>query len=424
MNPFQQIQQHINQAVTDLGLSEAAKTKLITPNQVLEETLVVELDSGSQSLPAYRVQFNNARGPYKGGIRFHPAADIEEVKALAAAMAVKTAVVGIPLGGAKGGVVCNPKELSAAEIETVSRAYAHAFAPHIGVDVDIPAPDVYTTPQIMSWILDEYEHIIGASQPGAITGKPIEIGGSLGRSSATAQGGVHVLQALLDRLEREPRKERVAIQGFGNAGATMAKLLHNAGFVIVAVSDSQGTLESQRGLDPHAIDAVKQAGKSVTGLYCEGSVCDLAKLENDGAAVHEADHIVGVDCDILIPAALDNAITVENVDKVKASVVLELANNPISPEADEKLHKQGVQVIPDVLANAGGVTVSYFEWVQNRSQWYWSEAEVATRLQQIMKDAFVTLYETSTTNQTSMRRAAYKLGLERIVKAEQLRGRL
>ncbi|MFT5036583.1 MAG: glutamate dehydrogenase/leucine dehydrogenase [Candidatus Azotimanducaceae bacterium] len=429
MTPFEQIKSHIQTAVGQLPergveISDVEIEKLLTPYHVHEAVLEVETEKGNESFPAYRVQFNNARGPYKGGIRFHQDADIEEVKALAAAMAVKCSVAGIPLGGAKGGVVINPKEYSDTDIQKVAREYARAFAPYIGVDQDIPAPDVYTTPEIMAWMLDEYEKAIGKSEPGMITGKPIALGGSQGRGTATAQGGVYLIEEHMRLLGKNPSDTRVAIQGFGNAGAVVAKLLHDQGYIIVAVSDSQGTLYNKNGLDPIAVEKAKHEKKSVTGLYCEGTVCDIEAMEKDGAEVLDADAVLSVVCDLLIPAALDNVIHEDNVADVQATIVLELANNPISPEADRILFEKGVTIIPDVLANAGGVTVSYFEWVQNRQQLYWAEEDVFHKLKDIMLKAYAEMRTTVGDRKMSFREAAYENGVERIVEAMRLKGHL
>ncbi|MDC1205264.1 Glu/Leu/Phe/Val dehydrogenase [Candidatus Pacebacteria bacterium] len=425
MTPFEQIQSHIKGAIARVGSVNDQKLNiLLTPYHTHEMTLEVETEKGNESFPAYRVQFNNARGPYKGGIRFHQDADLEEVKALAAAMAVKCAVVNIPLGGAKGGVVINSKEYGDADIQKIARAYAKAFAPHIGVDQDIPAPDVYTTPEIMAWMLDEYEKTVGRSEPGMITGKPLSLCGSNGRGTATAQGGVHLIEEHMRLEEKKPTDTRVAVQGFGNAGAIVAKLLHDQGYSIVAVSDSQGTLYNKNGLDPIIIEKAKLEKKSVLGMYCEGAVCDMKAMEKDGAEVLDPDTVLTVDCDLLIPAALDNVIRKDNVTDIKATLILELANNPITPEADKTLFERGVTIIPDVLANAGGVTVSYFEWVQNRQQYYWSEEEVSHRLKEIILAAYIEIREKADSVNISYREAAYEVGVNRIVETMKLKGHI
>lgn len=411
MTPYEQIMKHISGAVAALSIPESEAERLMTPDAIHMDDLRVTTENGEEIFPAFRVQFNNARGPYKGGIRFHPKADEDEVKALAAAMAVKCAVVDIPLGGAKGGVTFDPKEYSKTDIHNIARAYARAMADHIGVDRDIPAPDVYTTPEIMSVMLDEYEKVQGRSEPGMITGKPIALGGSLGRGEATARGGVFVLEALRESIGRNADDMRVAIQGFGNAGATAAYLLHELGYSIVALSDSKGTIFCAAGLNPKAVEASKKSGGSV-----------LAYTADDVVASGPED-ILSVDCDVLIPAALDNQIRKDNVEGIKADIILELANNPTTPEADDILFARHVTVVPDVLANAGGVTVSYFEWVQNRAQYYWSEQEVNEKLKTKITSAYKDVLALSAKESISQRQAAYRLALARIHEAMKLRGR-
>lgn len=414
MTPFEQIQSHITRGAQGVGITDNELKVLLTPDRVIEKTLVVETEKGKEEFPAFRVQFNNARGPYKGGIRFHPKADEDEVQALSAAMAIKCAVVNIPLGGAKGGVTFNPKDYSKTDIEKIARAYAREFAPHLGVDRDIPAPDVYTTPQIMAVMLDEYEKATGKNEPGMITGKPIALGGSLGRDTATAQGGVYVLSEYVRLNNLVPHNVSVAIQGFGNAGATMAFLLHKLGYKIVALGDSKGTVYGKEGLDPEAVAEVKEK---------TGSVVDQEFIANNNLEVLSPEAILSLPVDILIPAALDNQIRTDNVGEVKAKAILELANNPTTPEADDALFSRGVHVIPDVLANAGGVTVSYFEWVQNRQQFYWTETEVDDRLKKIMMHSFEEVYAYAELKKISYRQAAYELAISRIHDAMTLRGR-
>lgn len=422
MTPFEQILSHLSKAAAQLGLTETEQVVLMTPDAVHKSTVEVTIDGVAQKCPAYRVQFSNARGPYKGGIRFHPSADEEEVKALAAAMAVKCAVVNIPLGGAKGGVAVDPKSLDRTQIEQISRAYIRAFPSIFGPDKDIPAPDVYTTPEVMGWMLDEFERINGSSQPGMITGKPLALGGSVGRDTATAQGAVYIMEKYAEDSGWDTSGIKVAVQGFGNAGATVAKLLHSLGYVIVGVSDSRGGIYAPGGLDPFEVDKVKQLNHPVTSLYCEGSVCDEEALKRAGVTILSPEEILTVDCDVLIPAALDNVITEQNVAEVKAAVILELANNPVSPEADDSLLKRGVTVIPDVLANAGGVTVSYLEWVQNRQQLYWNEEQVQHELRRIMEDAY-RLLRKEKTDERSFREVAYCLAVSKLIEAMRLRGR-
>ena len=412
-NPFQNYLDNLAKTATLLGYSDAEISKLREPQNIVNTNLEIETSLGKESFPAYRVQFNNARGPYKGGIRFHPAADLDEVKALAALMSVKCAVVGIPLGGAKGGVTIDPKKYSAKDIELVSRAWSRAMAPVIGVDKDIPAPDVYTNGQIMSYILDEFESIVGHQEPGLITGKPIELGGSLGRNIATAQGGIYVLEQVLNDANIDVKNIKVAVQGFGNAGYTAASILHKMGAKVVAVSDSSGGLHDPNGLDPEEINRFKEeSGKGMT------------EFKKDGLKVLTNAELLEVECDVLIPAALDNQITATNAGNVKAKIVLELANGPTTPEADEILFKNGITLVPDVLANAGGVTVSYFEWVQNRQGFYWTEEEVLSRLRAIITKSYRDTYALAKEKNTDLRLGAFSLGIKRIMDAMKLRGKV
>jgi glutamate dehydrogenase (NADP+) len=422
-NPFQSYLTRLENAAKTLKLSERLHEELKKPNTIVEKRLDVVRENATRvSLPAYRVQFSNARGPYKGGIRFHPAADLDEVKALAAAMAVKCAVVDIPLGGGKGGVQFNPKEFMRGEIERVSRAWAREFAPSIGVDKDIPAPDVYTNAEIMGYMLDEYEKTVGRSEAGVITGKPLAVGGIVGRDTATAQGGAYVLGEIIKALELDPTKLRVAVQGFGNAGYHIARILHAAGYRIVGLSDSKGALMSERGLDPEAAFRAKHEHDVITALYCPGSVCDEEKLERDRVKVGTNEDLLTMECDILIPAALDNQLTKENAGAVKASLVLELANGPTTPEADAVFAERGIHLVPDVLANAGGVTVSYFEWLQNREGSRWSENDVSEKLKPIMISAAQAVWNMARDKDVSMREAAFLLGIRRIAEALHARG--
>lgn len=422
-NPFHSYLTRLERAAKTLKLSERQHEELKKPQAIVEKKLDIVRENATRvSLPAYRVQFSNARGPYKGGIRFHPAADLDEVKALAAAMAVKCAVVDIPLGGGKGGVQFSPKEYTRGEIERVSRAWAREFADAIGVDKDIPAPDVYTTAEIMGYMLDEYEKTVGHSQAGMITGKPLAIGGIVGRDTATAQGGAYVLGEIVRALELEPSKLRVAVQGFGNAGYHIARILHASGYRIVGLSDSKGALMSERGLDPEAAYRAKHEHDVITALYCPGSVCDEEKLARDLVKVGTNEDLLTMDCDILIPAALDNQLTKENAGAVKASLILELANGPTTPEADAVFDERGIHLVPDVLANAGGVTVSYFEWLQNREGSRWSETDVSERLKPIMISASQAVWNMARDKDVTMREAAFLVGIRRISDALHARG--
>ena len=379
-------------------LSREEITKLETPDRVLK----AELSVNGKKYPAYRVQFNNARGPYKGGIRYHPEVSEDEVKSLAFWMTIKTAVTDLPFGGGKGGVTVDPKKLSKKELEELSRAYVRAFYKYLGPDTDIPAPDVYTTAEIMAWMLDEFEKVTGKKAPAFITGKPLELGGSKVRDIATALGGVYVLEEAVKKVGLKDKT--VAIQGFGNAGMNMAKLLAEEGYVIVAVSDSKGGIYDSAGLE---IEEVMKSKES------KGSVVEYKK-----ARKISNEELLEYECSILIPSALSGVITEKNAGKVKAKIVLELANGPTTPEADQILWNKKVLVLPDILANAGGVTVSYFEWVQNKKNQSWSEQEVKKKLQEKMISAFTQIWKEFSDEKKSFRTAAYVLALKKIVAAE------
>ncbi len=413
MAAFQYFKQNLYKSAQLIGLTEVELKAFETPDRVLRANLTIPLDAGgTATFPAYRVQFNNARGPYKGGIRFHPGADEDEVSALAAMMAVKCAVVGIPLGGAKGGVAVDPKKLSQNEIHELARAYVRAFAEHLGPHIDIPAPDVYTTPEIMAVMLDEYERIVGKSLPAMITGKPLAVGGSAGRDTATADGAVAVLAALLEDRSSDASKLSAAVQGAGNAGAQAARLLQTMGAKVVAFADSKGTLVHEDGLDIGSVLAEKERS---------GSVLAAAR---DGAHSAGADAVLTAAADILVPAALEEQITGANAASVKAHTILEIANGPVTPEADDRLQEQGVTVIPDVLANAGGVTVSYFEWVQGHTGERWSHADVEMKLQATMRNAYREVADFARERGVTLRQAAYSLALTRISEAMKVRGRM
>lgn len=409
-SPFAGAMAQLKKAAGFLNLEPVTLEKLSVPNQVHKVSIDVEMDNGERkTFPGFRSQFNNARGPYKGGIRFHPGVSEDEVKALSFWMAIKCATVGIPLGGGKGGVIVNPKELSESELEKLSRGYIKGLYKYLGPDKDVPAPDVYTTPQIMAWMLDEYEKQTGHHAPGMITGKPLSIGGSAGRGTATAQGGFYVLEQALKKLKLKPAKTTVAIQGFGNAGAHMAKIMFDAGYKIVAVSDSKGGIYNKKGINPYKAEEYKEKNGS------------LPKEKNQ---VITNEELLELDVVVLIPAALENQITKENAGRVKAKIVAELANGPTTPEADEILFKNKVLLVPDVLTNAGGVTVSYFEQVQNAMNYYWAEKEVFEKLKKIMVDAFEGVWKVKEKHKTDMRTAAFILAVDRIVQAMKDRGQL
>lgn len=376
--------------------------KLEKPDRILKFQIPIKMDNGKiKKFSGYRVQHNNSRGPYKGGIRYHPEVDLEEVKNLAFWMTFKCAVAGIPFGGGKGGVSVDPKKLSKKELERLTRGYTKKLYKFVGPKVDVPAPDVYTNAQTMSWFYDEFSRIAGKPTPACVTGKPIELGGSLGRDKATAQGGEFVLLEAMKKLKINVKEAKVVVQGFGNAGNHIAKLLYQKGCKIIALCDSKGAIYNPQGFDPVKVLKYKEKTGSVDGF-------PGAKNINE--------KIIFFPCDIVIPAALSGQFTSENAARVKAKIILELANGPTTPEADEILFKKGIQVIPDILANAGGVTVSYFEWYQNIKNLHWSEAEVDKRLKKIMIKSFDDVYRASKKYKIDLRTAAYIVATERIAK--------
>ena len=394
-----------------MSLNEQELSLLMQPNHVHK----AELSISGNTYPAFRVQYNNARGPYKGGIRFHPEVDEEEVTDLAFWMSIKTAVADIPLGGGKGGVRVNPKELSAKELEQLSRAFVKAFYQYIGPQKDIPAPDVYTTPQIMAWMLDEYETLTGAPAPAMITGKPLDKGGSEVRDIATALGGVYVLEEAVKKTNLLGKT--VAIQGFGNAGAIAAELLHERGFKVVAVSDSKGALYNAKGIDPlKALNIKKEHGKLICN--CTNNICIKEGPEEAGCKHISNQELLELDVDILVPAALADVITAENANNIKAKIIVELANGPTTKEAGEILHQKNILVLPDILANAGGVTVSYFEWLQNLRNEHWPAEQVKEQLQQKMVAAFDQIWDEYSQNEHDFRTNAYIHAIKKILQAE------
>ena len=411
---FEETHKILQKALGNIEMSEDTEKILSRPKQTLKANLTLRKDDGSLEIfEAFRVHYNDLLGPTKGGIRFHPDVTEDEVKSLAFWMTFKNAVIGLPYGGAKGGIRLNPKELSRTELERLSREYVRAFYEFMGPDTDIPAPDVYTNETIMGWMADEYSRISRKNQPAVITGKPLIMGGSLGRETATARGAFHVLKEFIDKKGWDGRL-KVAIQGFGNAGYNLAKMLHDEGFVVTALSDSGGAITCSRGADPDEIKRIKREKGSVSEIY-EGSVCECRRFDR-------SEDILEEDVDILVPAALENQITRENAHKIKAKVVLEVANGPTTQEADKILHDNGVIVIPDILANAGGVTVSYFEWVQNRSGERWEADKVEDLLKEKMTSAFSKVWNIYENKNVDMRSAAYILALKRIEEAVKARG--
>lgn len=408
---YKNIQDAVADAGKKLGFSDATINNITNPYNIINESVMVP-EIGTE-IDMYRVQFNNALGPYKGGIRFHPDVDLDEVKTLAITMMLKCSLVGIPLGGAKGGATLNPRDYNDNQLEGVARAWARTMAPYIGVDQDIPAPDVNTNGQTMSYMLDEYEKTTGKSEPGVITGKPVDLGGSKGRTQATSQGGVYSILKVLEYNPDLAGDKKVIIQGFGNVGSYAATILADEGFTIVGISDSKGAIYIQDGLDVKTIAEKKSQGRISLHDMFDGDD-SVQKISNEELLVQN--------CDILIPAALENQITKDNADDIQATLIVELANNPTSTEADEILNKKDIILIPDFLANAGGVTVSYFEWVQNRQQFYWSAKEVDDKLHTFMVDATNAVYALSQKENISLRAAGFQIAVERVAKAAELRG--
>jgi glutamate dehydrogenase (NADP+) len=410
---YTQALSRLDKAASYANIDLEAVEKLRHPKASLEVSIPVRMDDGSLRIfKGYRVHHNDMRGPTKGGIRFHPQVSLDEVKSLAFWMTIKCAVVGIPFGGGKGGVIVDPKELSRMELERLSRSYIQQIADFIGPDIDIPAPDVYTNPMIMGWMMDEYSKVARKLCPAVITGKPIALGGSQGRDDATARGGYYCLKQLEQKRKWDPKNIRVAVQGFGNAGQFIAEMLHKDGHKVVAISDSKGGIYRPQGLDVPSVIHVKNNSKELQAVYCEGSVCqlvDATKISNE--------ELLELDVDILIPAALENQITEANAARIKAPVILELANGPTTIDADDILTKNNILVVPDILANAGGVTVSYFEWVQNRSGYYWTLPEVHERLKTIMVREFGNVYAIMEQHKIDMRTAAYIHALNRQAEA-------
>ncbi|MBI5015661.1 MAG: Glu/Leu/Phe/Val dehydrogenase [Deltaproteobacteria bacterium] len=409
-NPFRMAQEQLDQAAEALGLDAGTHQLLRWPMREITLTLPVKMDDGtSRIFHAFRVQYNWARGPAKGGIRWHPDETIDTVRALAAWMTWKTSVVDIPLGGGKGGVICNPKELSEGEKERLARAYVRALASDLGVHKDVPAPDVYTTPQIMAWMMDEYETIVGHSHPGVITGKPLALGGSQGRGDATARGGIYITREAARAHGIDLGGATMAIQGFGNAGQYAALLGEEIlGLKLVAACDSTSGVHNPKGIDVRSLVDHKKTHGSLQGF--------------PGVDALRPNEVLEVETTVLFPSALENSITEANASKVNCRISCELANGPTTPGADQVLFDRGVVVLPDFLANAGGVTVSYFEQVQNTYNFYWPLDEVHDRLNQKMTHAFEKVHEMHEKYRVDMRRAAYLVSVSRVAEACKLRG--
>jgi len=408
-NPYLQALQNFKAAADVLGLDEDVRAQIREPERVLIVSLPIRMDNGHvRCFTGYRVQHNTSRGPAKGGFRFHPQVTLDEVKALSTWMTWKCAVVNIPYGGGKGGVTCNPKEMSIGEIERLTRRYTHAILPIIGPGQDIPAPDVYTNSQIMAWIMDTYSMTRGYLVTGVVTGKPIGLGGSLGRNEATGRGVFNTIECAATHLRMSLKEAKVVVQGFGNAGSVTAHLLDGAQSDVVAVSDSRGAIYNADGLHIPKLMLHKERTGSVVGFPGSESITQ--------------DEMLALPCDILVPAALENMIHAGNAGSIKARIVAEAANGPLTPEADAILDEKGVFVIPDILCNAGGVTVSYFEWVQNEQHLMWDLQEVNSRLEKVMCKAFAEVLEIKLDRRVSMRTAANILAIRRVVEATKLRG--
>ena len=410
LNPFKIATQQFDLAADVLELDHSTRQVLRNAKRQLIVSIPVKMDDGRVSVfEGYRVQHNIARGPAKGGIRFHPGVTLDEVKALASWMTWKCATVNIPYGGGKGGVVCDPKSLTRGELERLTRRYAFEIAPIIGPDRDIPAPDVYTDEQTMAWIMDTISMVRGHTELGVVTGKPVALGGSHGRAEATARGCLYVVREACRVRGLKLSEARVAIHGFGNAGANFARLVSaEDGARVVAVCDSGAGLHNERGLDVQAI----LRHKAETGVVAGAPNSDPLGC----------DEVLKVDCDILLPASLENLITLDNVGEVRASIIAELANGPVTPGADRVLFDRGVMMLPDILANAGGVTVSYYEWVQNQYSYFWTEERVRETLEQTMRTAFAQVYATAERHRADMRTGAYVLAVDRVAEATRLRG--
>jgi glutamate dehydrogenase/leucine dehydrogenase len=409
LNPFRISQIQFDMAAEFLKLDPGLRQVLRTPRRVLEVAIPIKLDNGQVKVfSGYRVQHSIARGPAKGGIRFHPNLNVDEVKALAAWMTWKTATVNIPYGGAKGGVICDPKRMTRTELERLTRRFTAEILPIIGPEIDIPAPDVYTDSQTMAWMMDTYSTMAGHAAPGVVTGKPLSIGGSEGRSDAAARGLLFVVEEACKVKKISLRGASVAIQGYGNVGSGVARLFADKKARIIAISDSRGGVFNPRGIDPMKALRYKERAGTVVGM--------------PGASRISNEDLLTLKCDILVPAALENVITLHNAEQIKAKIVAEGANGPTTPHADEVLARRNVFVLPDVLANAGGVTVSYFEWVQNLQGAVWQESEVIGKLDFIMRRAFADVFASMRKNRAHPRAAAYVLAVGRVADATLARG--
>jgi glutamate dehydrogenase/leucine dehydrogenase len=408
-NAYDVALENFDTAADQMGLNRDTREMIKYPERMLTVTVPVRMDDGHiHRFEGYRVQHSSVRGPAKGGIRFHPQVTLDEVKALATWMTWKCAVVNIPFGGAKGGITCDPKHMSQGELERMTRRYTSAILPLIGPQQDIPAPDVYTNSQTMAWIMDTYSMTKGYPIPGVVTGKPLSLGGSLGRNEATGRGVFYTIQSACEHLHMQLAGATVAVQGFGNAGSIAAQLLHEAGAKIIAVSDSTGCIYNRNGLN-------------VPELIHMKTLCGHVEGFPESEPIEPAD-LLSLNCDILIPAALENTLHADNASTVRARIIAEAANGPLTPAADRILEAKGVFVIPDILCNAGGVTVSYFEWVQDEQHLFWEAQDIYSRLERVMKTAFGDVLKIHLERNVPMRIAANMLGIGRVAEAVQLRG--
>lgn len=409
---FDDARKYLNKVKEYIDFSQDVAEQLKYPHSSLAVSVVVRMDNGSRkAFKGFRVRYNNSRGPTKGGIRFHPSVNLDEVMALAFWMTFKCAVVDIPYGGAKGGVCVNTKELSRPELERLSRSYINMIADMIGPERDIPAPDMYTDETVMGWMVDQYSWIKRAQYPGVITGKPLSLGGTVGRTDATGRGGYYVLRKLEEHLKIIPAKTNVALQGFGNVAFHCARLLYAAGYKIVAVSNTHGALYDPEGMDPYKVKDYEAENETLNGAPTFGQGKYILNTE-----------LLELPVDVLIPGAISSVIHEGNAENIKAPIILELANGPITPEADEMLYNRGITVIPDILANAGGVTVSYFEWIQNRTGLYWEIERVQERLKDIMEKATTNVWKTKIEHGCGMRLAAYIYATKKLVEAIEAHG--
>jgi glutamate dehydrogenase (NAD(P)+) len=409
LNPYRISQIQFDIAAEHLKLDPGLRQILRTPKRIMEVSIPTKMDNGQLKVfTGFRVQHNIARGPAKGGMRYHPNVTLDEVKALAAWMTWKTAAVNIPYGGGKGGVICDPKRMSKGELERMTRRFISEILPIIGPERDIPAPDVYTDAQTMAWMMDTYSMTLGYSALGVVTGKPLSLGGSQGRKDATARGCLFVTEEACRVKRMSLRGSTVAVQGFGNAGATAARLFAEKKAKIIAISDSRGGVHNSRGIDPLKAMRYKERAGTVVGMP------GTSRISNDD--------LLTMKCDILIPAALENVITLGNAEQIKAKIVAEAANGPTTPHADEVLARKGIMLLPDILANAGGVTVSYFEWAQDLQGYFWQEGEVNDKLEFVMKRAFNAVHESTRKHRVHMRTGAYILAVGRVADATMVRG--